>query len=403
MRNSRGFSIIEALIAAALISIAALGLGNAVSKLSQSRQKSQMVSLSIGFEASMIAALQSPSTYSAYKAQLQHGQIPTGMSIIVPGDTPVTLTPGQTVYLTKNLQTCQGFSDANCALQVSLSQLQNIGGQFSFAYFIQGNPKMPAMTPLGSPNLDDYSVTIPVDVYQDKGTDINCDDPTVDIGMMGIGDDGKPICLQKPTAADTCATGTLAKGFQVIFDPGTKNFRLAFQCSTPLRVLTCPAPAGSPYPGGYALQSFLPVSLDPSSASSSLAYNTCIFVASNPSAYANSGGTNYVLTQRDGVQMTNACPPGYKPQATRCDIANASGQDVNCTSGITIHYVPVTSAQPSVTGNIISCQTVVPSQPYCGNSPGNPAYQTKAWADANLSYQCVMDGTVPESIPATSN
>lgn len=403
--GARGFSIIEALIAAALISAAALGLGNAISQLSKTRAKSQLISTAISLESALVSALQSPASYNDYKAMLQKGQVPSDMTISIPGDNPLSIKPGQTIYLTKQMQTCpqQNFNDTTCSLLLKLAPMKKIDDHFSFAYSIQGNPKLTAMSPLGSPNADDYTISIPVDIYQAQGSDINCDDKTVDIGMMGMGDDGKPICIKKPRSTDTCPAGTLAKGFKVVFDGGSKEYRLTFDCSEPLRTLSCIPNTGNPYPGAYSLQSFLPASLDRASSAASLTYNTCTLIAANPSPYANSGGTPYLMTQKDGVQVNNACPAGYKPQFIRCDVSAAAGQDVVCKSGIKLTHINPTQAKGVNDGNNVSCQVIVPSQPFCSNSPGDPAYQAKAWADANLTYQCVLDGSVPETLRATAN
>jgi hypothetical protein len=406
MRNAHGFSIIEALIAGVLVAVAALGLGQSISQLSKTRTKSQLVSTAISLESSLIASLQSPSTYNSYKSSLQSGQIPSDMVIPIPfDDNSLSIRPGQTLYLTRQLQLCprQSFTDTACALMIQLAPMKKIDDHFAFAYSIQGNPQLTTMSALGSPQASDYSVSVPVDIYQNQANDVNCSDRLTDIGIMGMGDNGKPICIKKPNAGDTCPRGTLAKGFKVIFDSGSKEYRLAFQCSPPLRILSCIPKSGNPYPGAYSLQSFIPASLDRAAPPSALAGNTCTLIATNPSPYADGSGAFRVLTQRDGVQVTNACPAGYKPQVVRCDISSLGGQDVICRSGLRLTHVKPTKAQGSVQGNNVACQVVVPAQPFCSNSPGDPNYQTKAWANANLSYQCVLDGSAPETLQATAN
>src|SRR6185312_7621318 len=117
-----GFSLIEALIGAALISVTALGLGSSINHLMQSHGRSKLISLAISTESALVNAVQDPSNYTT----LQAGQPPPSnfqLQVVVDptNNKYFTISPAQTLYLDENWQPCSGFSDRNCLLKVTLS------------------------------------------------------------------------------------------------------------------------------------------------------------------------------------------------------------------------------------------------------------------------------------------
>jgi Tfp pilus assembly protein PilV len=379
----RGFSLVEALIGAALISITALGLGTTIHHLMQSRQKSQSVSLAVQTESSLVNAIQDPSSYASIADILKSGGTPPNsftLNVAVDAEKSFSIHPTQQLYLDNNLQTCNGFDDKNCTMMVALSGWGKnipIPGQYSFAYSIESNPNIGNMPALGSASANfstsDYILTVPS--MTNTGKTVQCGVNAV--GLLGVDAAGDGICLYYSGNSATCKTDEIPKGFQVIADPGdTHRYYLSFQC-VPIRKISC---ANS----DYSFENFNPSSLDPTTPAGP-AVGKCVYIGAPSSGVISASGTN-------GLQVYQLCAPNYADVSPSCAISGpVTGVNVTCSDGhvLTANTSGVTT-QISNTGSAITCQAVLPQQTCCSDDPSKC---TQVNVPLKVNYTCQLDSS----------
>lgn len=384
LRGQRGFSLIEALIGAALISITALGLGTSIRHLMQSREKSQAVSLAVQTESSLVNAIQDPASYSSIAEALKSGATPPqsfalGVAVDPAAGKSFNISPGQQVYLDNNLQTCSGFSDSKCTMMVALSPWGKdipIPGQYSFAYSIQANPSVSNMPALGSSSTSftksDYMLTVPS--LNNTGKVVQC--PNNSVGILGVDAAGQAICLYYPDNTATCKADEIPKGFQVTPDPSdTHRYLLSFKC-VQIRKISCSST-------DYSFENFNPVALDPASQNNNYPVGKCVYIGAPTSNPISAAGTN-------GMQVYQLCAPNYAATSVSCNLAGApTGVNVTCSDGhvLTANTSGVTT-QVSNDGTVITCQAVIPPQQCCSDDPSKC---TQVNAPISTSYVCGLD------------
>lgn len=413
-----GYSIIEVLIAGLIISIASLGLGNAIMHLAESRKKTQLVSQSVGMEASIVSALQDPATYVGNPAVLT--EVANGAPVTAQPTVAVTLDPAKASQTTFNLVAggAPAYIDkdnkpvASAAGQwtvsAQISALNKVGTHYAYAYKIQVNPALANIATTGAANVSapsaaDLSIVIPkeaISTAQGAAATVACTPATDYLAMMGLTENNTKICIER--ARDKCSTKAIAKGFKLV-SRGPNLYSYELDCQN-LRSLTCPSQLKD---GGvvdpnlynpYTLQSFVPNTLDSSGGTPGT--GTCVFVAASSASYPAAGS----LSGDNGISVTGACPPHYVVSTISCLHAsdNANPGPHSCASSAdAIPQKPAAGAVSSGIGtNNVKCQ-LTETQSCCGD---NHADCAPIWTGkVSLSYTCKLNSTTPETLGATSN
>ena len=376
-----GFSLIEALIGAALISVTALGLGSSINHLMQSHGRSKLISLAISTESALVNAVQDPSNYTT----LQAGQPPPSnfqLQVVVDptNNKYFTISPAQTLYLDENWQPCSGFSDRNCLLKVTLSPWGKdipVSGQYSLGYSIAANPSSVTMPSLGNKDANfsspsDYILTVPA--LSSDGKLVQCTAPNP-IGILGVDSAGQALCLYYPDAMVSCKADEIPKGFQVTPDAtDTHKFYLSFKC-VPMRKISC----GNP---NYSFENFNPVALDPMTSGQTSAVGKCVYIGAPTTAPITASGN-------DSMQVNQACAVNYVPNSPTCQAGIPSAPPVTCTNGQVLRAnTDGITAQVANSSSTVLCQAVVPTQPCCAN---DPTKCVKVTVPLTVNYNCVLD------------
>jgi type II secretory pathway pseudopilin PulG len=379
-----GFSLIEALIGAALISITALGLGSSINHLMQSREKSQMVSMSIQTESALVNAIQDPANYAGVMEALQHdGNPPSNFQLQVmvdpSSDKSFSIRPNQQIYLTDNLQACSSFEDKNCSMMVALSRWGKdvpIPGQYSFGYSIQTNPHTSNMPPLGSKDTSfaspsDFVLTVPS--LANTGKLVSCGANAV--GILGVDSLGQALCLYYSDNKSNCKADEIPKGFQVTADPANPHrYYLNFKCVT-MRRIVCAKP-------DYSFENFNPVALDSTGTSGNSAVGKCVYIGQPTSNLITVNGT-------DGMTVSQLCAANYVAAAPSCAKGAVTGTNATCSDGhVLVANTSGVTAQMTNNGTNLVCQAVIPQQQCCADDPSRC---TKVSVALKVNYTCALD------------
>jgi prepilin-type N-terminal cleavage/methylation domain-containing protein len=427
LKSERGFSLVELLVASAIIATSALGLGTAIRHLLISREKTQTISQAIGIEGSLVAALQDPTTYAptganskvlaAMRAGSSNPPQPTITVTVSAADAKVPqvfkiVAGGAPVYLDKNAKVISvgsgNSTSTNWYTKLSLSPLAKIGNHYSYNYQLQINPNLGVLASLGfsktltAPTTDEASIIIPAETLAlaDRATaNMSCD-PETSLAMLGIDQGGKPICIER--AKNSCSSKAIPKSFRLVQQSTSPlSYSYEFRCQR-LHVLSCPdklniggVPDAS-LTNPYALQSFIPNTLDSSGDLDGT--GTCVFVASKTVTHTEG-------PFQDGVSFAAACPLHYTLNAASVK-CNAGTDDPVAPATVTcVKNKPAVPVKPGktvakVSGGVITCQRAV-TQVCCGDDPTRCA---GIWSGTvSVTYTCGLDANVTETVPAISN
>jgi type II secretory pathway pseudopilin PulG len=384
--SSQGFSLIEALIGAALISVIALGLGSSLHYLQHSREKSQSTSLAVETESALINAIQDPANYGSIAGILKSGETPPNnfqlkVTLDPSSGQGFSISPGQQIYLTENLHGCESFKDSNCVMMVALSPWgkdKPLPGMYSFAYSIQTNPSVAVQPALGSPSTTfaatDYILTVPSLSNNEKV--VQCGANAV--GLLGVDATGQALCLYYSGSTAECPENSLPKGFVVTPDPSdTHRYYLNYKC-VPMRQIACAQP-------NYSFQSLNPSALD-SSISPSGAAGLCVYIGAPTSSAVTVNGS-------DGMSINQACPSAYVTAPAPSCVINGpvKGSDVTCGTGqvLTANTSGV-KTQVTASGSSVTCRAVIPQQQCCSD---NTSKCTSVTVPLTASYSCILDAS----------
>jgi type II secretory pathway pseudopilin PulG len=350
--NSRGFSLIEPLIAGAILSAAILGTAVGLKALAAAHKKTQVVDNAIELEAQLLRAITQNSTYTsqgvAILDALRAGQ-PAGPVALADGLTfdlcaqriagacaagnaDTLIQPGQTLCFGSRISNAPRVGacdftvpDNGDELQVFLSRMQSMNTtppRYMIGYSITGNPSFGKLALMGSAtpvNLQalngDYSIQIPIDAYNTPTTTTCVPDTTypVIVGINGFDKTVSPptiSCIRMPTTPLSCPPQTFPKTLRASqLPPPSNDLLLTMDCGPTARTMTC-----SP---GYALENFDPSTLDPAKPA---ATGSCVYRNSSP-AVSGTYQTN------SGLISGHVCPPNYhvdftSPNTT-CTIVSA--------------------------------------------------------------------------------
>lgn len=304
--------MVEILAAAAIGSVAILGLSTVFERYRLTQRKVAAVLGAAGAEVDLVLQLENPKSpayldptnltnlrtggdISGMKFQLHFAGTPVG------GVTPtnaIDLHPNNTlVYFRSDGTACADFSSPTCTYSARLKPKFDANAKrYQFAYEINVNPLVTETAPLG--DLNKYTTYAPNEAYQPVELQ-QCDtavppvNGTGDIGIRGINrSTGQAYCIKKPTSA--CQPGTFPMGtkFSDTFTTGgTSGGSLEMICTEP------PAPAVSCGGEEYVLQQFGAGALGTS--------GTCVFRTKSPQAWPT------VYKSSSTVKVGRACPKNY--------------------------------------------------------------------------------------------
>ncbi len=387
-------------MAAGIISVVGLGLGLSIRALQASHQRSDMISLGVSVESTLISAIQDPSNYStAVTDALQAGNPPSNFKLPVPMDSsmgkPFSIAPGETLYFTPDMCPCGGYSSTavcngqkqECALMVGLSNWQaNVPttGLYSLAYSIQSNPKYAAIAPIGNPDftfLSPSAYVVIVPAASNSGSMVKCSAANA-IGTLGIGKDGQAICLYYPDSKLACVDGEIPKGFNVTPDPvDPHTYYLGFNCS-PVRQIACANP-------GYSFENFVPSALDPSPSNPVAPVGKCVYIEEAATVPISVPGT-------DGIKVTQACASSYVINSPSCTMGVALGTPTTCTDGSIMKPDTTNIDTVLVSKNqTIICQAEMATQACCAN---NASQCAQVSVPLTLTYNCVLDPVYADQV-----
>ena len=293
--NRNGFSITELLGAMAIIVATAMASISITIQVMKTVKKSKVVSVGIGLESAFMEAVTSQNTKAFTPAVATSLRTATALgSIVLHSNFGTTGTDmASTVpFYTLNLDTAtpmelcfneRGLVDAGgCAgtkwvlkLQASYKLISNVVGnlpQYSIAYFISGNPTVPAFRAFGKMDMatgtfqvDDYFFPIPQGVYSGKQSNYS-----VKFGTCGVDanhilslfsldlQSGATACVVK---GNECGNGEIATNLQIAnFATTSPNVQLDMTCK-PVGKCSCKGIE----PKNWEVTSFKPSTLiDPS-------------------------------------------------------------------------------------------------------------------------------------------
>jgi prepilin-type N-terminal cleavage/methylation domain-containing protein len=246
-QSERGFSLVEVLVAAAIISTAVVILSSGVNAMGKAKRKAAVINAAIALQAQLIDELST-------EARFLNGAVPKDpLDMVDPVEIEITPTTGPNYravrdtdhFFNSNLQSCPGgFADISCTLRLRFNFRPN-GTIWYAAYRITSNPNIDV--PLGNLgtmhdnafDITDYRSPLP-DLLIKNSTSVSCMGPG-EIGVSGINrNTGDVICLRGPGAAAPCDPDKFLKRF-IAQDFGT-HFQLVPDCvgAADARMWECP-------------------------------------------------------------------------------------------------------------------------------------------------------------------
>lgn len=399
--SRRGFGMIEALGAAAIVGVAALGLGASINHMGKTTSKVQMVMYALAIESELQAHLQDKSTYASISAELANGSANLNslpLSLKVPmGNTlkVLNINLSNDIYFGADnniCTTCSSGANWNFKLRIEGKKISTTGVPvYALAYRLDFNPTVHAIAGIGAVTTpagfqaSDFKWVVPLGAYImtsslciNKGND--------HLLVTGIDkSNGDLLCAQIPSTTK-CANDEVAKGW--IVKPGNP-IQIVLDCQKMKVSTTCPVLA----PGGfnYVVQSINKV---PGKTFIDLddPHGTCVFIAEGVRAVSlgsiSAGSAVYAGCPANyhwvGTGTNNGCNINSSSKIygwrNICNHATSTGdtwvQDVAPASALSING--------TLTGNGVTCSLV-------GDGPGSSG---EGWtASISAVGNCVLNDT----------
>ncbi|MES2801446.1 MAG: hypothetical protein V4654_03055 [Bdellovibrionota bacterium] len=334
LKSTKGYSIIEALIAGGIIAVVTGGLGIAINQGIKTRNKIQIVANAVALEAAITSALQDPTSYNGFANILSSqniSQFRSEFRLNVPDWGNIPIQTGSTTSFTNQRQVCNDFdTNKDCTMRVRIDAQETSTSplRYAFAYRIEINPLVAAMPALGKAaggNFEaaDYIIPVPNSAHN---ASIACDSLTPLAATGYNSSTGQMTCLEGPTTS--CASGSIAVGLQISI--GSNN--LNFVCQ-PLAQLSCSSDL-------YAINRFSPqnmMNIGQAESTSQCGFigATTVNSFTGPVGLANAvdrpilgnsgrstaGAGNawrHGVGAADGTQWATLCPSGYVANITQC-------------------------------------------------------------------------------------
>lgn len=460
LKSRAGFSIVEVLIAAAIVLVNLGVISSALIQYGEVSKKQRVITLAMDLEAAIHQAVSDPSSYpplviSAMLAPVNPNfpepftlnvNVPVGSAMV---NIPITWASNASgaisIFLTNRLATCAAgsFNDNSCVIHLEIEKTKDATSAFAtyaYAYRIKINPNIQikvmnlgvnhdALPPFGA---NDYSLYIPQYILSSDSHG-QCRD-TNTIGLTGYDRTvGAPICIfQPPDTSLNCDSatnplytgGAIAKGLSVEAISG--DYRIRVRCE-PARTFSCPPRASNFDAGGldYSMQRYAAGSIDPN-LDLTATPNQCVYTAANPSTiiapivrnntkgrifspacpaqYAISGGSPYGCSDSlrvTAVQGTCRACTDWNAVGSYCVTYGGSQSFNSATSAFDIS--PISDVDGNVVG--VRCEfrdtTIVANTP-CAGSGG--VIDTAATVHGTITFTptCSLKVGVPETRNADS-
>jgi hypothetical protein len=452
-----GFSIVEVLIASAII-LTNLGvISSAVVQYGEVSRKQRIVTLAMGVESALHSAVSDPGTYNDVNidSMVLGAGFHATFQLVLRGaplpDITVAAFPYSN-FFTDGLTPCAGpadFSNRNCVLRIEIDRLQVAATPptYAFAYRIRINPSLQIqMQNLGVSQDDAFTTTRPLEIGVGTKSDYNLyvpqyilmtNDQTLcsttaagtTTGLTGFDSNtGRGHCLKRPEAADVCNGNQIAKGLRVIPDAG--NFKMVLIC-VPAQQFTCGLGNLNASFEDYSMRIMDARSFDsdfyaisPGPLVAPAVPNRCIYTSESPSTYT---ATFTSAPNMRGLNATGMCPRRYNPVGTGCSFSAVSQPiqgsceccDVRdfygaCTSSTTRYWNTTTQGfspatitpqdYPASTDSVSCTLSDTSPIPASCTAPGCDLVGavTRPTVRGTISFQptCQLDGVTPAQIDA---
>lgn len=394
--NRQGFSLVEVMVALALILISALALGWSINELRKNKIRSELISGVSAIESALTNELMDEANYAdpAVKSALRAMTVPPGLEFRVQGTAvnrpfDFRISPGGTRNFDRRLNDCTTYPSPDCNIQLEL-ELAPQGGRMAYAYRLTTQNEeiartlqyqgMGSQTNSATFNSSEFKVTIPYEYYLNALL-LMCDSTNATVGIRGVNRDfGTVSCIQQPQTP--CPQGTLPKGLR--FEASTAS--VEFDCGAPAQTATCPS--------NYSLLQLDTRSLDPAATKS----GTCVYTHARFASGPSYGPADSISGR--------VCPANYRSQST-CTLTNITQTNGWCPAQYTCTPNPSPLPPTCVLTTPAYVQTPTPgsaslSEDAFGNatcSVFRPSQSCGAQWDAqvNMTVGCVL--AVPETVP----
>jgi type II secretory pathway pseudopilin PulG len=391
--SSSGSSIIESLVAAGIILIAASGLSIAFQRMAKAKAKLQLVTFAMNLESSLQAKIQDKNSFLPISSQLSAGN-PAGIdTLTLPLQVPIgtliktyTVPIGSDVYFDKKTNLCTSCSTGtNWALRLRIEGQKKPGTTFpvyALAYRIDYNSELAELSSIGTQTATgfvptDFKWPLPPEAYINQ-TMVPCNLANKEVFITGIKKDTGEVTCMPMNQSYSCAANEVAIGWQVVGG--------ALQ-------LKCQALAVATTPGlNYAVQNFNP-------SAGTVISGTSVVVTDSPWPLQTASGYTPPYSGRSVVG--NICPPNYSFSGTCTAVSVTSWpgyKNVGCPPGYTggpiwSPFAPtgVGTIANTSSGQAVNCSLSNPVQ-----SVGS-GYDAGWDAIINVNGVCLL--SIPETVP----
>lgn len=244
-----GFSLVETMVAVAIVGTAVAGLSGALLSMKQANDKSKTIYSALTLQSQITGAISDEDNFRSSGAALALPSV--RFKVGKPAPAHVSLAPGVTQFFTNDFDTCTAFG-GSCTLSVVYDFQDDGTGLIRAAYRVRSSPTLDlSIANLGAPGTGafaagDYRLPLPDLVWKAQNT-FGCTGAT-DLALMGFNrNTGVAICLKKPVGQPNCPTGgataRLAKTFKVDHTaPGGPQMVVDCQMGggQPAKAWTCP-------------------------------------------------------------------------------------------------------------------------------------------------------------------
>jgi len=408
--NQVGFSLIEVMVATAIIGLAGVGFNlMSGSALFLNHYQSQLQTMQLAVESNLIEIMTLNSSYTAAQSASLKAGSTAGLIFNWPmpaaGAGKITIGSGVPQYFdntgalvqagSANAQ-LQMDSDVTCSAAISSGAYQVCALAYRIsAYTPAGKQNKTSLSPVGAPGLpgavfqpEDYLLPIPYQAYAlNPPNQLMCD-PVNDLAMSGYSniDNGSVSCIQVPNLP--CGPTQIAKG-------------LTYSAAGPLPVTgtlnpTCVNSSTLSCPLYYVMQSFNPATLDPTNGPAS---GTCVLLGEDKVAWQNSLGPAV------SIPPTKVCPLNYNLVSVVASLVGASGANANCScpGPASVSFVPGSAQWSSPSQGKVTAWVNTPAQPSCPTCMGPLGLmggETASWS-AQVSVNGSCQAITP-NVPANS-
>jgi len=249
-----GFSIVEALVALAILGLLGLGVSSALDSLDSGTRKARVVGTMIAVESSISEALLSAASFENYKTILASPSTPFTQFTLnfmgVPLASFVGGIPAKTFFDLSGSPCSPGPLSRNCLVEVEFyirreapaGPVPTYQVNYRVSALDSTNSTSPPIPPLGLPQgqslvTGQMGIRIPPEFYTPLGQP-SCL-ATSNAGLVLRGYDsvtGAALCWTRPPALNECPAGTVPVGLEAVEAAGTEGV-LKVRCQSVRRIV----------------------------------------------------------------------------------------------------------------------------------------------------------------------